>query len=156
MIKEDDAAGPRKLLEQFDALRVVFALDLFVCREGGVLGGVVEELKAILVEGGVGASAEVLNFDSVRIVFPVGGALASSGIDVDISPGSGPVGGWEEIFECSIDEVGFARDCHVCPVSVCRVLWYDLLGREFTVAYIHLRSYIRVTGLRDQPDKGMC
>ena len=113
MVEEDNAACTRKLLEQLDALRVVLALDFFIVREGGVLGGVVEELEAILVEGGVGASAEVLDFDGVRLVFPVGVALASGGIDVDVSPCFGPVGRWGEVSECSIDEVRLACDCHV-------------------------------------------
>jgi hypothetical protein len=51
-----------------------------------VLWGVVEELEAILVEGAVGAPTEVLDFDGVRLVFPVGGGLAGGGIDVEVSP----------------------------------------------------------------------
>jgi hypothetical protein len=92
--EEDDAAGARELLEQLNALGVVLALDLFVVRERSVLGGVVEELEAILVEGDVGASAEALGFDGVTLVFPAGGTLAGGGIGVDVGPSFDPsVGG---------------------------------------------------------------
>jgi hypothetical protein len=108
VVEEDDAASACELLEQLDTLGVVLAFDLFVVLERGVLGGVVEELEAVLVEGGIGASAEVLDFDHVRLVFPVGGTLTGGRIGVDVSPCFGPVGRWGEVSECSIDEVGLS------------------------------------------------
>ena len=87
MVEEDDAAGARKLLDQFYALGVVFARNLFVVLERRVLGGMVEELETVLVEGGsLGTSAEVLHLDGVGLVFPVGGALARGRIGVDARP----------------------------------------------------------------------
>jgi len=69
------------LLKELDAtLRVVLALDLLVVRERCVLGGMMEELEAVF---GVSASAEVLDFNCVGLVFPVGGALTSGGIRAD-------------------------------------------------------------------------
>jgi hypothetical protein len=100
-------------------------LDLFVVLERGVLGGVVEELEAILVEGGVGASAKILDFDGVRPVFPVGGALARGRIDVDVRPCFGPVSGWGEVSESGINEVRLARNCHVGSLYAMRVC-YDV------------------------------
>ena len=109
MIEEDDAAGTGELLEQFDALGVVLAFYLFVVCKRGVLGGMVEVLKPVLVEGSVGASAKVLDFDDVIAVCPIRGALAGGRISVDFIPCFGAVSGWGEVFESGIDESRLAH-----------------------------------------------
>lgn len=56
-------------LDEFFALRVVDSLDLFVIEEVLFGGGVLDELKAVLVEGEfVTDRAEISHFDSVRNV----------------------------------------------------------------------------------------
>ena len=79
MVEEDYTAGAGELFEQLYALGVVLVLDLFVIREGCVLGRVVEELEPVLVEGGIGLSMEVLDFDDVGHVFLVGGTWVGMG-----------------------------------------------------------------------------
>jgi hypothetical protein len=140
VVEKDDAAGACELLEQLNALGVILALNLFVVLERGVLSGVMEELEAVLVEGRVVASAEVLDFDGVRLVFPIGGALAGYRIDVDVRPCFGPVGGWGEVSEGGIDEVRLARNCHVGVCVKCGSAVMCMDGNSVRLIYTPARS----------------
>lgn len=68
MIPDNNVAGPSQPLKHLLGLRVVVLLDLLVVREGSHRRRLLEELKAMLVEGVLLLlSTDVLDLDLIRL-----------------------------------------------------------------------------------------